>query len=223
MGFITCPSCWNRIEVLPWTVEVVCPYCNTAILIQRDKIETIWKQTAIVPFPTTFEIWKYFYAVEDKNSNDVIWDYKVRWLSEEDKYKFKIEKFIVKVYISGHIRCMNDSGFWDKWFGFVIDDKLSLFENKNVMIQEDEGLIAVFNITDEKIDNTKFEKLFENVGNVVDWYFVNEAGVCNIEWIEWQFSYPILWKQIKYVDILRWKEYNLVENTWWNILFFKKI
>jgi hypothetical protein len=63
---------------------------------------------------------------------------------------------------------MNDSGFWDKWFGFVIDDKLSLFENKNVMIQEDEGLIAVFNITDEKIDNTKFEKLFENVGNVVD-------------------------------------------------------
>jgi hypothetical protein len=33
---------------------------------------------------------------------------------------------------------MNDSGFWDKWTGYVVDDKIKIFKNKEVLIDEDE-------------------------------------------------------------------------------------
>jgi LSD1 subclass zinc finger protein len=38
---MNCPSCGAPLDVLPGTVEVVCPYCNTLILLQKEKIEII--------------------------------------------------------------------------------------------------------------------------------------------------------------------------------------
>jgi len=220
---INCPSCWNKIEVLPWAVQVVCPYCNTIILIEREKIEAIWKQSPIVPFPTMFSVWKYFYAVEDKNSNDVLRGINVKWFSEEDFYKEKLSSYLVKIYISWHIRCMNDSGFWDKWLGFVVDDKKSFFKDKNIMIQEDEWLITAFNVIDADFVRWNFEKFYQNVWDVIDWYFVVESWICNVEGLEWQFNYPFLWEKIQYVDLKKGNDYYLVEKIDSNILVFKKI
>ena len=219
---MNCPSCWAPLEVLPWAVEVVCSYCNTILLIQRDSIDVIWKQAPIVPFPTTFSIWKYFYAVEDNSSNDVIDGFKVSWLSDEEVYKSKVDNWLVKVYISWHIRCMNASWFWEKWFWWVVKDRKGIFENKDIMIQEDEGLITVFNVnSDLKIDDLKFKNLYQKVGSVVDGYFVVESWICKIEGIEWQFNYPIYGDKIEYIDLKKWADHYLVEKTNTNVLVFK--
>jgi LSD1 subclass zinc finger protein len=97
---VSCPSCGNKIDVMPGAVEVVCPYCNTIILIQREQIVSLGKQAPIVPFPTTFSVGKNFYAVEDEGSNDILANKKVSWYSEEDFYKNKFDNYLVKVYIS---------------------------------------------------------------------------------------------------------------------------
>lgn len=219
-----CPSCWATLEVLPWVVEVVCPYCNTVLLIQKDTIETVWKQSPIVPFPTTFSIWKNFFVIEKDNSNDLLKDMKVIWLSEEDIYKEKINNWLVKVYISWHIRCMNDSWFWEKWFWWVLEDKKWIFDNKEIVIQEDEGLINVFNVVDNlNIDYSKFNEFFNSVGNVIDGYFITESWFCKIDGIEWQFNYPTYWDTIKYVDLKEWRNYYILEKNNDKILILKSI
>jgi hypothetical protein len=45
---------------------------------------------------------------------------------------------------------------------------MNFFVDKNIMIQEDEGLITVFNLQNQLFDENKFKIFYDSVGDVVD-------------------------------------------------------
>lgn len=67
-----CAWCGTSLELDVWLISIVCPYCKTISLVERWNLTSNWEKSFIMPFPTIFCIWKYFYAVESNNSNDKI-------------------------------------------------------------------------------------------------------------------------------------------------------
>ncbi len=218
-----CPSCWAPLEILPGSIEIVCSYCKTILFIERWVIKNTWEKSMIVPFPTIFSIGKYFFAVEESNSNDKIFWKSIEWLSEKEFRDNNYEDYIAKIYVYWHIRCTNDAWFWDKWFADIIYWK----EKGKVMIEEDEWLISVYKRINSNIHVNNFEKIYDNFINwnlnSIDWYFINEAGIANIEWFEWQYDFFIWKKQLKYIKLIKSQNIYLWEYYWNNILDFKKI
>lgn len=200
---LKCPSCWASLELSVWLLSTVCQYCNTISLIERDTLVSTGEKSFIMPFPTVFEVGKYFYAVADSTSNDVISGKKVLYMSEQEYSESKREDFLAKLYVYGQIRYTNDGGFWDDFFVRVIDDKLSLDKNREYILWENEGLITLYTI--KTIHTDVPQNVFEiSPGNTWNGFFVQESGTTTIEWFHGSFPFLVSVKDSsKYVNLLK--------------------
>jgi len=218
-----CPSCGAPLKIIPGAIEIVCPYCNTILLIQRWIIENTWEKSILIPFPTTFKIWEYFFAIEDNTSNDEIFWKKVKRLTEKEIRENNITNYITKIYVYWHISVQNNAWIWDKWFVNIID-----WQSKGkIMLEEDEWLITAYERKHIKQNDDFFNQLYEKFYNQNimsdNWFFLNEVWQAQINWFEWQYEF-IIWK--KYLKYIKWTLQNkitLLENYWGFTLYFNKI
>lgn len=218
---MNCPSCGAKIEFVPWMLTYACPYCGTISFFEKDILKETWQKSEIVPFPTTFEYWKNYFAVSSNDSNDKVWKYLVDWLSEKEFSDKKLNDYLLKVYVFGHIRYTNEWSFYDKFFLRILDDKLKLDRNKNLIAEEDEWQIKLFYV-EVLEDNWLFDDLFNFNWPYKDGFFIQEKWMQNIEWFEWWMPFNILnVKQSKYLNLVKkWWNNILIENYWnGNILF----
>ena len=207
---MNCPSCWAKIDIEPWMVNYVCPYCKNVLMFEHEKLETTWEKSEIVPYPTTFEYWKIFYVIEEKNSNDIMLWKNVEYISEKDFNDKKLTKFLTKFYVYGQIRYVNEASMYNKFFLRILDDKIWLDKNKKLFAEEDEGQIKLYYLDIVEKDGS-FDKIFSSDKEFVDWFFVQEKWIQNIEWFLWWFDFEIInVKQTRYL--------NLIWNWWKNIL-----
>ncbi len=218
---MNCPSCGAKVEFVPWMLTYACPYCGTISFFEKDVLKETWEKTEIVPFPTTFEYWKNYFAVKSNDNNDkIVWK-QVDWLSEKEYNNKKLDSYLVKVYVFWHIRYTNEWSFYDKFFLRVLDDKLSLDRNRNLLAEEDEGQIKLYYAEKETADGT-FDEIFDYNWPYKNWFFIQEKWIQQIEWFEWSFPIDILWiKTSKYLNLVWtwWKNILLEKYDNWNILY----
>ena len=218
---MNCPSCGAKVEFVPWMLTYACPYCGTISFFEKDVLKETWEKTEIVPFPTTFEYWKNYFAVKSNDNNDTIVWKQVDWLSEKEYNDKKLDSYLVKVYVFWHIRYTNEWSFYDKFFLRVLDDKLSLDRNRNLLAEEDEGQIKLYYAEKETADGT-FDEIFDYNWPYKNWFFIQEKWIQQIEWFEWSFPIDILWiKTSKYLNLVWtwWKNILLEKYDNWNILY----
>jgi len=223
MQQLTCPSCWAKIDIVPWIVSYVCPYCNTILLFERQELKSTWEKSEIVPFPTTLKYWQTVFAVKNNDSNDQILWKKVGYFSEEEFNDKKLSNYLAKFYVYGHVRYITDNSFYDKFFLRVLDSKLDIKKDKDLIAEEDEWQIKLYYL--EKLeDKWFFEKLFNTDKVNEEGFFIQEKWIQNIEWFEWWLPFEITWvKNSKYLNLVwPWPKNYLVENLWnWEILFWE--
>lgn len=215
---LSCPSCWATLDVSVWLISTVCKYCNTISMIERDWLVSTGEKSFIMPFPTVFEVGKYFFAVTDSTSNDVISWKKVLYISEQEYNETKKEEYVAKFYVYGQIRYTNDWGFWDDFFVRVIDDKLSLDKNREYILWENEGLISLYTI--KKIHSDVNQNVFDNqVGMSWNGFFVQESGVTTIEWFNGSFPFVVSIKDSsKYITLLKDGKVSQLKSIWNDVL-----
>jgi len=218
---MNCPSCGSEIKIVPWITNYVCPYCGTISLFERDILKSTWEKSEIIPFPTTFEYGKIYFAVKSKDSNDMLWKYSVDWLNEKELNDKKIEEYLLKIYIFGHIRYHSEGSIYDKFFLRILSDKLELDRNKNLIAEEDEWQIKLYYIETLE-DKWFFEELFNTNEPYKNGLFIQEKWIQEVEWFEWWIPFDVLnVKQSKYLNLVKkWWNNILIENYWnGNILF----
>jgi len=218
---ITCPSCWAHYKIEPWMLSVVCKYCNTIIKIERNEVVATWEKSIILPFPTTFEVGKYFYAVKDKTSNDKLFWENVAYLSDEEFYKKNLKDFLIKIYVYGQIRYTNDGGFWDDWFVRIVKTTKNIDTNKEFVIKENEWIISMQYITDIKEKNYS-DVLDKSVWTSYNWYFIQEKWIAKIEWFKWDFPFYIDSNKNSKYSILVWENEIIEYKTIWENLIISK-
>lgn len=207
---LSCPSCWASLDFSVWMLSNVCNYCKTILLIDRWVYVNTWEKTFIMPFPTIFKVWKYFYAIQNNSSNDTILWKKVLYVSEEEFKKSWQRDFLLKIYISGQIRYVSDGWFFDDYFIKIIDSNLGLDINKNYTLTENEWLIVFSYVKNIYTDIS--QEIFESpVWTICNNYFLQEQWKLNLEWFEWSFPFLISSKDVsKYVILLKdWKQTSL--------------
>lgn len=220
---LTCPSCWASLEVSVWLISTVCKYCNTISMIQRDSLVSTSEKSFIMPFPTIFEVGKYFFAVNDINSNDKIWNKNVAYISEKEYNETNKQEYLAKFYVYGQIRYTNDWWFWDDFFVRIIDDKFNLDKNKEYILWENEGLINLYFI--KKIHTDISQNIFNsNIWWTRNSFFVQENWTTNIEWFNWSFPFLVSIKDnSKYIILLKdWKQAQL-KSIWNDILEYSGV
>jgi len=218
-----CPSCGNKIEIFPWITNYVCPYCWTISLFKHDILKDTWEKSEIIPFPTTFEYWKTYFAISSKDSNDIINWKQVDWFNEKEFNDKKLNDYLVKVYVFWHIRYHSEWSIYDKFFLRILDDKLKLDKNKNLIVEEDEWQIKLYYI-DTLEDKWFFEEIFNTKEVNKNWLFIQEKWIQEIEWFEWWIPFDILnIKESKYLNLVKkWWKNILIENFWnWSILYWE--
>jgi len=223
MQQLTCPSCWAKVDVVPWIINYVCSYCNTILLFERQELKSTWEKSEIVPFPTTLRYWQTIFAVKNNESNDEILWKKVEYLSEKEFNEKNLKDYLAKFYVYGHIRYITDTSFYDKFFLRVLDSKININKNKDLIAEEDEGQIKLYYL-DKLEDKWFFDKLFNSNKVNEEGFFIQEKWIQNIEWFEGWLPFEVTWiKTSKYLNLV-WpgpKNY-LVENYWnWIILFWE--
>ena len=224
-NWISCPSCWAKVNIVPGIVSYVCPYCNTISLFERETLTSTWEKSEIVPFPTTFKYWQNMFAISSSNSNDEILWQKVEYVSEKEFNDKKINDYLIKFYVYGHIRYITDSSFFDKFLLRILDTKMDIDKNKKLIAEEDEGQIKLYYL--EKLeDKWFFDRLFgsENV-NEED-FFIQEKWIQKIEGFTWWIDFNILQvKESRYLNLVwPWPKNYLVEDYWnEEILFWEWI
>ena len=221
MSFI-CPSCWASLEVSVWLISTVCKYCNTISLVERNMLINTWEKSFIMPFPTVFEVGKYFFAVDDTSSNDKIWNIKVLYISEEE-YNKNYTQYRAKFYVYGQIRYTNDGWFWDDFFVRIIDDTLKLDKNKDYILWENQWLINLYFI--KKIYTDISQNVFNNeAGNNWTWYFIQEVWTTTIEWFQGSFPFLVSIKDnSKYINLLKEWKLSQLKLIWNDILDYSGI
>ncbi len=222
---MNCPSCWAKIEIIPWITNYVCPYCGTISLFEHDVLQSTWEKSEIIPFPTTFEYGKTYFAIKSKDSNDTINWKQVDWLSEKEFSDQKLSDYLVKVYIFWHIRNHSEWSIYDKFFLRILDDKLELDRAKNLISEEDEWQIKLYYV-DTLEDKWFFEELFNTNEPYKNGLFIQEKWIQTIEWFEWWIPFDVLnAKQSKYLNLVKkWWKNILIENYLnWNVLYWEWI
>lgn len=220
---LTCPSCWASLDVSVWLVSTVCKYCNTISMIERNSLVSTWEKSFIMPFPTVFEVGKYFFAVSDDTSNDKIWDKKVLYISEQEYSETKKQEYLVKFYVYWQIRYNNDWWFWDDFFVRIIDDKFNLDKNKEYILWENEGLINLYYI--KKIYTDIPQNVFDSsVWWTWNGFFVQENWTTTIEWFNWSFPFIVsVADNSKYINLLKdWKQTQL-KSIWNDVLEYNGV
>jgi len=220
---ITCPSCWAKHTIQPGMLSVVCEYCNAIIKIERKQVVETWEKSLILPFPTTFEAWKYFYVIKDNNSNDKLFSKNVSYISDKELYERKFKDFLMKIYVFWQIRYTNDGGFWDDWFVKIIESKQHIDKNKDFVIKEDEWLINMQYITD--IKKSKNHEIFSKSAWLsYNWYFIQEIWTASIEWFKWDFPFYISnQNDSKYVILVSENKTMEYKTIWDNLIISKNI
>ncbi|MBS8121607.1 hypothetical protein [Candidatus Vampirococcus lugosii] len=220
---ITCPSCGARHNIQAGMLSVVCEYCNNIMKIERDEVVETGQKSFILPFPTVFDVGKYFYVIENKKSNDKLFGKNVEYISDKELYERKLKDYIAKLYVYGQIRYTNDGGFWDDWFVRILENKKDIDRNKNFVIKENEGLINIQYISkiQEDINHEIFSK---SVGLSYNGYFIQEIGTASIEGFKGDFPFFVdNQDNSKYVDLVAQNttaEYKIIGN---NTLFLQGI
>lgn len=220
---ITCPSCWARHNIQAGMLSVVCEYCNNIMKIERDEVVETWQKSFILPFPTVFDVWKYFYVIENKKSNDKLFWKNVEYISDKELYERKLKDYIAKLYVYWQIRYTNDGWFWDDWFVRILENKKDIDRNKNFVIKENEWLINIQYISkiQEDINHEIFSK---SVWLSYNGYFIQEIWTASIEWFKWDFPFFVdNQDNSKYVDLVAQNttaEYKII---WNNTLFLQGI
>ncbi|MDD5769855.1 MAG: hypothetical protein PHE25_02715 [Candidatus Gracilibacteria bacterium] len=199
---LTCPSCGSSLGISVGLVSTVCPYCNTISMIDRNNLVSTGEKSFIMPFPTVFEVGKYFFAISDLTSNDKIGDKKVLYIGEEE-YNKNYTEYLAKFYVYGQVRYTSDGGFFDDFFVRIIDDKFNLDKNKQYILGENEGLINLFFI--KKIHTDVPQNVFESsVGGTWNSFFVQENGTTTIEGFNGSFPFVVSVKDSsKYITLLK--------------------
>lgn len=215
----TCPSCWSKHTIQPGMLSLVCQYCNSVSIVERDILVETWQKSLILPFPTVFSVGKNFYVILNNSSNDKFLKKKVEYISEEEFYHKKLKDYFAKVYVYGQIRYVNDGGFWDDWFVRILDCKEKTDSNKSYILKEDEWLIYLQYIKSIDNNNQNTEVLNAEAWSSYEWLFVQESWTCKIEWFSWSFPFLLQWQQeSKYVNLI-WKDQILeVKQIWEYIL-----
>lgn len=217
---LNCPSCWSNLEIIPWLLSTVCKYCKTISMIERDHLVSTWEKSLIMPFPTVFWVGAYFYAILDETSNDKINWKKVTYISEQDFNKQNLKDYLLKIYVYGQIRYINDWWFFDDFFVRIIDDKFWFDKNKEYILGENWWIINLYII--QKIYTWVNESIFDSK-TWTTWnnYFVQEVWNTQIEWFEWSFPFCVGVKDNnKYINLLKdWKQTQF-KSIWNDILQF---
>lgn len=200
---LNCPGCGAWLDITMWAVSLVCPYCKTILLVERWNLVNTGEKSSIMPFPTVFSVGKYFYAIKDSASNDSFAGEKVCYQSEEDFRSTGNTDFVLKIYVYGQVRYVNDGGFWDDYFVRIIESKKEIDKNKEYILSENEGLIQLSFI--KKIHTDVPQNVFDTpVWNTWNGFFVQESGTTQIEGFEWNFPFQVSAKDSsKYVILLK--------------------
>jgi len=210
---MNCPSCGAKIDIVPWIITYTCPYCNTISFFDKEELKNTWEKSEIIPFPTTFDYWKTYFAIKNKTSNDIINWKKVTYLSEEEFSKLSKKEFLAKFYVFWHIRYTTDTSFYDKFFLRILDDNLKLDRNKNLIVEEDEWQIKLYYI-DKVEDKWFFDEMFKWPNISKDGYFIQEKWVQKIEWFVWWIPFDFVGvKENRYLNLVwSWGKNYLLEN-----------
>jgi len=223
-----CPSCWAEITIFPWIVSYVCNYCNTILLFQNSILSWTWEKSEIIPFPTTLKVNWIFYAIKKSESNSLIKNIPVMYLSEQDFSNKWSKDFLAKFYVYWNIRYIWNS-IYNKFFLRILDDNIWLDKNKSLIAEEDEWQIKLFYV--EKLeDKWFFDELYNSSNVYKNWFFIQEKWVQNIEWFSWWINFNILnVKESKYLNLVWYKSWDWVKNflvekyTNWEILYWEGI
>ena len=218
---MNCPSCWAKIEIEPWIVSYVCPYCKTISLFEHETLVSTGEKSEVTPFPTTLKYGKTFYVVKEKDSNNKIKWKNVEYLSEQE-FSSKKTSYLLKFYVYAHIRYRSENGIYDKFFLRILDDELGLDRWKDLFIEEDEGQLKAYYLDFVEKDGT-FDKIYNSNDAYVNWFFVQEKWIQQIEGFEWSFKFNIVWvKQTKYLNLINNWNF-LLEEYPDKILFWKGV
>ena len=203
MKQITCPSCWAKLDISPGIVAYVCEYCKTILLIDKEEITATDSKSNIIPFPTKLSYWKVFFIINSENSSSSLSNYWVDYISEQEFNKKKYSDYLAKIYVSGHIRYLTDTSFYDKFFIRVLDTNLDFLKNQSkLFVEEDEGQLKLYKYDFASADGT-FDKIYNFSGLYTDWYFIQEKWQQNIEGFEGGFDFDIVGiKKSKYLNLV---------------------
>lgn len=201
--FLKCPWCGVSIDITIWAISLVCPYCKTILLVERWNLVNTWEKSTIMPFPTVFNVGKYIYAIKDPSSNDTFANEKICYVSEENFRSSEQKNFVLKLYIYGQIRYINDGWFWDDYFVRVIESSKEIDKGKDYILSENEWLIQFSFI--KKIHTDVPQNVFDtSVWSTWNGFFVQESGYMQIEGFEWNFPFLVSSKDTsKYVLLLK--------------------
>lgn len=218
-----CPWCGYWLDVTMWAVSLVCKYCKTISLIERWNLVNTGEKSTIMPFPTIFSVGKYFYGIKNLNSNDTFAWEKVCYISEEDFRDSEQKDFILKLYIYGQIRYINDGWFWDDYFVRIIESSKEIDKNKEYILTENEWLIQILYI--KKIHSDVPQNVFDTqVWTTWNWFFVQESGNTKIEGFEWSFPFLVSIKDnSKYVVLLKEWKTTALKSIWNDVLEYSGI
>lgn len=206
-----------------WLLSIVCNYCNTISFVQRETLVTTGSKSFIIPFPTVFEVWKVFYAVQNNSSNDKIWNKNVEYISQQEFTNSSSKEFLIKLFVYWQMRYSNDAGFWDDFFVRIVDSTIEFNKNIDYVIWENEWLINLYSF--KRKEQTSWDDIFNRtVWTIWNWYFIQEVWDMDFEWFSW--SFPFLAtdsKSIKYINLLKDKKQLQIKLVWNEVLEFETV